>query len=250
MMLHILPIAALKDNYIWLVHNGHDALCIDPGQAEPVLATLAQMNLNLQQIWLTHHHADHTAGVDGLRAAFPHCRVYGGQNIDLKHEYVHEGSELNFAGHRAQVWHTAGHTADHMGYVLHEASQLHVFCGDTLFSAGCGRVFTGTMAQLHASLQRLAALPDNTLFYSAHEYTADNLRFAAAVEPENDGIATALRNLTVPSLPTTLAREKCLNPFLRCNVTAVKQAAEQMAGQNLTDETAVFTALREWKNRF
>lgn len=249
-MLQILPIAALQDNYIWLIHNDRDALCIDPSEAEPVLTVLAQMNLNLQQIWITHHHADHTGGIDDLRQAFADCRVFGATDIAARTDTVDEGDELVFANHRAQVWHTAGHTATHLTYVLQENDQTHVFCGDTVFAAGCGRVFTGTIADLHNSLQRLSHLPDDTLFYPAHEYTAANLRFAAAVETENDDVMAALRNLTVPSLPTTLAQEKRVNPFLRCHVPAVRQAAQGWTGTDLADDAAVFATLREWKNGF
>lgn len=248
-MLRILPIAALSDNYIWLLHDGRDALCIDPSEAAPVLAILTEMNLNLKQIWLTHHHADHTAGVADLLAAYPDCQTHGAADVS-PWRTVGEGDVLAFAGCRAQVWHTAGHTATHLSYVLYDSAQVHVFCGDTLFSAGCGRVFTGTVAALFASLGRFAALPDDALFYPAHEYTRSNLRFAAAVEPDNVAVQAALRDLTVPSLPTVLEREKCINPFLRCGVPAVRAAAQVWAGRNLADDAAVFAALREWKNGF
>lgn len=248
--MNITPLAAFNDNYIWLIDNGRDAVCIDPGDAAPVLDFLQRQHLDLRQIWITHHHGDHTAGIAALRRAFPDCAVYGGRDIEGRTHEASDGSEIAFADGTALVRHTPGHTANHLSYVWRQGGKTHVFCGDTLFSAGCGRVFTGTAAQLYRSLQAFAALPDDTLFYPAHEYTAANLRFAAAVEPDNADIARALNAAAdTPTLPVTLAHEKRINPFLRTAEAAVRQAAVK---QGAADDggVAVFTALREWKNRF
>ncbi|MDO5059074.1 MAG: hydroxyacylglutathione hydrolase, partial [Neisseria sp.] len=209
----ITPIPALNDNYIWLMDNGTEAVCIDPGEAAPVLDFLRENRLNLQQIWITHHHGDHTAGIVALKQAFPECRVYGNHDIAGRTDDAGAGQILPFPAHgkaadavfsdgTAEVWHTPGHTDTHLAYLFRHNGQTHVFCGDTLFSAGCGRVFTGTMEQLYQSLKNFSELPDDTLFYPAHEYTAPNLCFAAAVEPNNPDIQTALQAAeNTPTLP-------------------------------------------------
>ena len=174
-----IPIPAFNDNYIWLAATDNGAMCVDPGDAAPVLAWLAEHNLPLQQIWLTHHHHDHIGGVAALKAAYPEVQVYGAADeITEVTDPVGEGSQVAFGGYTADVWAVPGHTSGHLAYLWQLPQGLQVFCGDTLFSAGCGRVFTGTAAQLFASLSRLASLPSDTLFYPAHEYTASNLRFA------------------------------------------------------------------------
>lgn len=251
MSLHITPVPAFDDNYIWLLrHNGH-TVCIDPGDAAPVAAYLKAHGLTPRQIWLTHHHADHTGGVPALLAQYPQCRVYGHPAFAEAAQAVGEGSTLDFGGLRVEVWSVPGHTDSHLAYLLTDASgRRHVFCGDTLFSAGCGRVFTGTVGQLEHSLQRFAALPDDTLFYPAHEYTAANLRFAAHIEPGNADIQAAANNLSRPSLPVTLAHERRINPFLRTGQPAVAARAAELCSSSLSGESAVFAALRELKNGF
>ena len=209
-----IPIPAFADNYIWLAANEHGAMCVDPGDAAPVMAWLDEHRLPLQQIWLTHHHNDHIGGVADLKAAYPEVRVYGAANeIAEVTDPVAEGSRLAFGGHTAEVWAVPGHTAGHLAYLWHLPQGLQVFCGDTLFSAGCGRVFTGTPQQLFASLGRLAALPDDSLFYPAHEYTAANLRFAAYIEPDNADVIRAQADTRIPTLPVSLRHEKAVNPF-------------------------------------
>lgn len=249
--MNIVPVKAFSDNYIWIIEADGAAVCIDPGEAAPVLAFLEAGRLKLDQIWITHHHDDHTGGIAALKQAFPECRVYGNTDIAAADETVGEGSSVGFAGSTASVWHTPGHTGSHLSYLLQTPGGLHVFCGDTLFSGGCGRVFTGTAAQLYGSLTRFGGLPDGTLFYPAHEYTASNLRFAAFIEPDNADIQTALsRAADTPTLPVTLAHEKRINPFLRCGIPQVAARAAEYAGQDLAGGEAVFAALREWKNGF
>lgn len=250
MSLHIHPLAAFTDNYIWLLVSGAEAVCVDPGAAEPVAGYLKRHGLSLQQIWLTHHHHDHTGGVAALRQAYPDCAVYGHRSFEHTGRAVEEGGRLAAFGRSAEVWHVPGHTDTHLAYVLNAGDRRHVFCGDTLFSAGCGRVFTGTAEQLFHSLQRFNGLPADTLFYPAHEYTAANLRFAAHIEPDNADVARALAELSVPSLPVSLAQERRINPFLRAGLPAVAQRAAALSGQNPADECAVFCTLRALKNDF
>ena len=249
--LNITPIPALSDNYIWLLSDGLNAACVDPAEAAPVLDYLHARGLVLTQIWITHHHRDHTGGIAELKRRFPACTVCGNGDIAEADETVGEGSKIRFAGRHADVWHIPGHTDRHLAYLLHDAGRLHVFCGDTLFSAGCGRVFTGTPEELAASCRRLAALPPDTLVYPAHEYTAANLAFAAHIEPDNADTARARREAAhTPTLPVTLAHERRINPFLRTANPAVRRRAAELSGRELHDETAVFTALRELKNGF
>ena len=250
-MLTITPILALTDNYIWLLHTNTHAICIDPGEAAPVLDYLQRHQLSLQHIWVTHLHHDHTGGIAELQQAFPDCIVYGNDDIPTATQQVGEGSQIHWGEHTASVWTVAGHTDKHLAFILPIDGQNHVFCGDTLFSAGCGRVFTGTMEQLYHSLQRFNALPADTLFYPAHEYTAANLRFAAHIEPDNPHIQTALANsLALPTLPTHLAHEQHINPFLRLSQPLLQQRVAMLIGEACPTELTVFTALRTLKNQF
>ncbi len=268
--MNLLALPAFADNYIWMLHDGHAALVVDPGDAAPVIAALARHRLVLEGILVTHHHPDHVGGVDALR---PHLqgRVWGParERIPAPFEPVHEGDRVALLGHTWRVLEVPGHTAGHVAYVQEAATAPLLFCGDTLFSAGCGRLFEGTPAQMHDSLTRLAALPDDTRVCCTHEYTLSNLRFAAAVEPANADIAahtaacTAARAAERPTLPSTLALERLINPFLRCHVPAVAQAARRHAADAATtvaepaddaaaspDAVAVLATLRAWKNTF
>ncbi|PIT17013.1 hydroxyacylglutathione hydrolase [Snodgrassella alvi] len=253
-MMQIAPLPALSDNYIWLLRQGDQAIVIDPGEAAVVKNYLAAQALNLNAIWLTHAHHDHTGGVAALKQHYPQCEVIGWGEWPEVNRAVDEGSEFEAFGQQIAVWHIPGHTADHLAYILADsAGQQRVFCGDTLFSAGCGRVFPGTMAQMFASLQRLNSLPQDTLFYPAHEYTAANLKFAQVVEPDNPAIRQALsQTATLPTLPVSLAHERDINPFLRTSQPPVIASVVQkgLPEQQSTEPLAVFTCLREWKNRF
>ena len=251
-MLEISFIPAFKDNYIWLLKSGNDAVVVDPGDARPVRERLAAENLQLRAILITHHHADHQGGVPELLADAK-VPVYGPQNESITGCTVplFEGQCIEVLGINFRVIDVPGHTAGHIAYYTPGA----LFCGDTLFAAGCGRLFEGTPAQMLDSLSRLAALPDDTRVYCAHEYTEANLRFAAAVEPENREIqqrqaaVAALRAQGLPSVPSLLAEERATNPFLRSSAPAVIAAAIAH-GAAAGDALAVFTAIRAWKNIF
>ncbi len=254
-MFEVVPVPAFEDNYIWLLVRGSHAVAVDPGDAQPVFAHLAQHALTLTAILCTHHHGDHVGGNRALIARFP-VPVYGpaAEPIPALTHPVQDGDTIALPelDARFEVIGVPGHTAGHVAY--YGAGCL--FCGDTLFACGCGRLFEGTPAQMHASLARLAALPDDTAVYCAHEYTLANIRFAQAVEPANRALleraqhARALRATHRPTLPSTLALERATNPFLRCGVPDVVAAASRRAGVPLTDPVAVFATIREWKNCF
>ena len=254
----VLHVPAFEDNYIWLIRGTSttQAAVVDPGDAAPVLAALPRLGLRPVAILCTHHHGDHTGGINDLLHAFPGLPVYGPgiENIPGLTRPLADGDSVALPeiGVQLQVLGVPGHTRGHLAFYGHG----WLFCGDTLFSAGCGRLFEGTAEQMHHSLGRLAALPGDTLVYCAHEYTLANLRFAATVEPENPAIAawreqaTALRAQDRATLPTTVARECSLNPFLRAATPTVRRAAEQHSGRSLTDELSVFATVRQWKDKF
>lgn len=253
LLLNIVPIPALKDNYIWLIIDiaSNRCLIVDPGDAEPVLKALQALSLKPVGILLTHHHFDHTAGVKELlkNDTMP---VFGSMQEKISSvtnplvgEETIQVENMAFA-----VLPISGHTHGHLAYYGRES----VFCGDTLFTGGCGRVFEGTMSEMYASLQRLAALPPTTKIYCGHEYTTANLAFAALVEPENRDLQQRIkdthqmRTRGLPTVPSLLALERATNPFLRCEEAAVKKAVETYYGQTLNTPEEVFGALRKWKN--
>jgi hydroxyacylglutathione hydrolase len=251
------PVAlpAFRDNYVWgLARDGH-ALVVDPGDATVVEAWLARQGLQLETVLVTHHHPDHTGGLAALIRSH-HPQVCGPrEDIPGITRLLDGGEVLTLPPFgEARVLAVPGHTRAHIAY--HFAESALLFCGDTLFSAGCGRLFEGTAAQLHASLQELARLPDATRVCCAHEYTLANLRFAAAVEPDNpartgrEEAVHDLRARDLPSLPVTLGEERRYNPFLRCDEPAVIAAASRQAGRPLGAGLETLTALRAWKDRF
>ena len=256
-MLSLIPIPAFADNYLWLLHDGRHALVVDPGDAAPVQRVLAELDLELKVILVTHHHADHTGGVDQLRNATS-AKVYGPalENIPKPYTPLSEGDMAQALGLNFQVIDVPGHTAGHIAFYAADINGLPLlFCGDTLFSGGCGRLFEGTPAQMLASLDKLAALPGNTVVCCTHEYTLSNLRFAAAVDPTNaelaryQGHCAALRQAKQPTLPTSIAQELLINPFLRTRSASVRDSAINFDSK-ASDDTAVFTAIRQWKNQF
>lgn len=252
-MLNIKSIPAFNDNYIWLIENS-DRRCavVDPGDAAPVLAYLQQHQLSLEAILITHHHNDHIGGVAELVRQHPNVDVVGPANepIPTLTHAVEGGDQIKLFDEVFFVLGLEGHTRGHIGYV----GDGKLFCGDVLFSAGCGRVFEGTMEQMHTSLSKIAALPEETKVYCAHEYTASNLAFALAVEPDNELLqqyrdkVNRLRAQNKPTLPTTIGHEKWINPFLRTDqATVIRSVANRTQD---SDSLAIFSALREWKNEF
>jgi len=257
--MELVALPAFDDNYIWLLQGGTQALVVDPGDAAPVLRALHERSLALAHILVTHHHADHTGGVAALRAATG-AEVFGPAREQLPEPFtrVAGGEALSLLGVNFQVIDVPGHTAGHVAYFCPDAGGAPLlFCGDTLFSGGCGRMFEGTPAQLLASLDRLAALPDATRVCCAHEYTLSNLRFAGAVEPGNAALrdyalqCQELRARGAPTLPARLETERAINPFLRSRQSSVRQAVRAHApSSSLADDVAVFAALRQWKDTF
>lgn len=240
-----------------MLHDDRRALVVDPGEAQPVLTALAQHGLTLAAILVTHHHGDHTGGVDVLRRRTG-AQVYGPATEDIPEplQRLTDGDVVETLGLRLEVMLVPGHTAGHIAYwgQIPDADPV-LFCGDTLFSASCGRLFEGTPAQMLASLTRLAALPDATRVCCAHEYTLGSLRFALAVEPDNSALqvyqaqALALRQQLSPTLPSSIGLEKAVNPFLRTHLPTVVHAVQQIAPK-ADDPVAVFAALRTWKDKF
>lgn len=256
-MLQIIPIPAFKDNYIWLLRNikGTSCVVVDPGDATPVLHYLNEHQLRLAAILLTHHHADHCGGVIRLLEDFD-ISVYGParESIATINQPLVAGDrvDLSVLNSSFGVFEIPGHTVGHVAYY----GQGVLFCGDTLFLAGCGRLFEGTAQQMYQSLIKLAALPDETLVYCAHEYTLANLAFARAVEPYNSMIEDRIkfveqqREAGKPSVPAKLQLEKATNPFLRCHLPAIKQAAEKFIEKSLNEPVEVFQVIRQWKDNF
>ncbi len=264
-LLQVWPIPAFDDNYIWCIHDGKSAVVVDPGDAAPVLEYLARAQLTLKGILVTHHHADHTGGIIHLLSALgKHIPVYGpaGDNIPGRTHIAQEGDKIEIVSPRISltVFEVPGHTLSHIAYFANmQANVLEpmLFCGDTLFASGCGRLFEGTPSQMSQSLATFAALPKNTLVYCTHEYTLSNIRFALVVEPNNQNLiswsqqAQELRNKGLPTIPTTIGQELQVNPFMRCNQAEVVHAAKAIANQaDLPSPAHVLAVIRPWKDRF
>jgi hydroxyacylglutathione hydrolase len=258
-MPEIVPIPAFADNYIWALLRDEHCVVVDPGDAAPVFAFLAGRNVTLDAILITHHHADHVGGVAALTTRWP-VPVYGpaAENIMGVTHALRENDHValpNFVDEPFRVMEVPGHTSGHIAYVSGDI----LFCGDTLFAAGCGRLFEGTAQQLHTSLMRLAALPEATRVFCTHEYTLSNLRFALAVDGENNALVERSffeqerRSRDLPTLPSSIGLERATNPFLRCAEPALVASARghvHALVSDLSDATAVFSVLRQWKNDF
>ncbi|MEY3885611.1 MAG: hypothetical protein RIS87_1386 [Pseudomonadota bacterium] len=262
--LQIIPIPAFKDNYIWLIHNGRVAIVVDPGDAAPVLETLNHLNLQLHTILITHHHHDHIDGVSSLLDVFTDADIYAPklEKYAFKHNAVNETDVIELADFniKATVIEVPGHTLGHVAYYIQPLESQNkidndgglLFCGDTLFGAGCGRLFEGTATQMLDSLNKLVTLPANTKVYCTHEYTLHNINFALSLEPNNQalierfGKTVKLRNAQQPSLPSSISLELATNPFLRCNSSEIKSSLRLLNASYL--ET--FSAIRELRNHY
>ena len=260
-MLQIEPVKAFQDNYIWLISapGSNSAFVVDPGDANPVISALQDAGKTLVGILITHHHADHIGGLDAL-LRHQQVPVYGppSQRIVQISNTVTESSSIDVLGHSFRILEVPGHTREHIAWFSDDPALAHpvLFCGDTLFAAGCGRMFEGSPPQMHTSLQKLAALPADTAVYCAHEYTMGNLRFAKAAMPDNRNLQVryrqeqAKRDQGLPTIPSTIGAELETNPFLRCNdaqVVASLAAESRLEG---SEPWQVFGALRRWKDDF
>nr|WP_026375319.1 hydroxyacylglutathione hydrolase [Aestuariibacter salexigens] len=254
-MLSIHPIPAFNDNYIWCIQRDNHAVVVDPGDAAPVLAYCKDNNLSLTAILITHHHWDHTDGIADLLVAFPGIPVYGPHNdiATISHRLAEGDSvSLDELQLTLSVLAVPGHTLDHIAYV----SDIGLFCGDTLFSGGCGRLFEGTPAQMHQSLNKLMSLPGDMPVFCTHEYTLANLKFARAVDPQNAALekyqrwAEQQRQHGKPTLPSNIANERDINPFVRTGQPDVIASAATHSGQSDIAGEQVFAALRGWKDNF
>jgi hydroxyacylglutathione hydrolase len=256
--MHLHPLPAFTDNYIWILHDGARAVVVDPGESAGVQTYLADHRLALDTILITHHHGDHTGGVAALREATG-ARVIGPVREAMPEplQRVAGGETIEVLSQTFEVIDVPGHTAGHIAFYAKEVAGLPLlFCGDTLFSAGCGRLFEGTPAQMLDSLTRLAALPAATRVCCTHEYTLSNLRFAQTVEPGNAALTQyrqwcdQQRAQNLPTLPSTIGLEQAVNPFLRAHQPSLAAAAQTHNPACGNDPLAVFAALREWKNVF
>ena len=257
--MQLISLPAFTDNYIWMLHNNGHALVVDPGDSRPVIEALNRLNVKLEAILITHHHSDHTGGVDELRR-LTRCQVFGPAKETMPEPITRliEGETVELLGLSFHVVEVPGHTAGHIAYYGQQFNGTPLlFCGDTLFSGGCGRLFEGTSAEMLNSLDRLSTLPNDTLVCCAHEYTLSNLKFALTVDPTNKYLADysatckTKRAKLQPTLPSTIGTERSINPFLRSREPALIEAVQTFdANANAKDEVSVFAALRQWKNSF
>ena len=254
-MINIEPIKAFNDNYIWLATTNEGSIVIDPGEAHKTIKYLKENDLNLDAILITHHHFDHTGGIEDM-LKFRNVDVYGPvNNIPSINKQLRDGDLFSVIGIDFKIIEIPGHTLDHIAFFSENNGNPVLFCGDTLFSSGCGRVFEGTYEQMHKSILKLKSLPSNTKIYSGHEYTQSNLKFAMEVEPLNQKLISRyndvqdLLNKGIPTLPTTLELELEVNPFLRCQAREVQNSVVKQFNTS-NHENEIFKALRQWKDNF
>ena len=255
-MINIEPIKAFDDNYIWLMTTNEGSIVVDPGENINLLKVIEKKNIKLDAILITHHHYDHTGGIEELLIKYPNLKVYGpNNNVDLIKSRLGDGELLNVIGIDFEVIEIPGHTLDHIAYYANINNSPVLFCGDTLFAGGCGRVFEGTFDQMYDSLMKLKKLPKNTRIYCGHEYTINNLKFAKAVEPDNIDLiirydeALDLRKNNIPTLPSTISIELKTNPFLRADENNVQKIISHKFKTGFS-EKEIFSALRQWKDNF
>ena len=255
-MINIEPIKAFDDNYIWLMTTNEGSIVVDPGENINLLKVIEKKNIKLDAILITHHHYDHTGGIEELLIKYPNLKVYGpNNNVDLIKSRLVDGELLNVIGIDFEVIEIPGHTLDHIAYYANINNSPILFCGDTLFAGGCGRVFEGTFDQMYESLMKLKKLPQNTRIYCGHEYTINNLQFAKAVEPDNIDLiaryndALDLRKNNIPTLPSTLSIELKTNPFLRAEKNNVQKIISHKFKTGFS-EKEIFRSLRQWKDNF
>lgn len=252
-IIHAIP--ALKDNYIWLMHSedAKSTYIVDPGEAEPVLEKLDLLKFSLDGILITHHHPDHTGGIDELLKHYS-VPVFGTPRIKQVTNIVCDKDILFLSGHEFEVISIPGHTRDHVAY--HSAQDSILFSGDTLFSSGCGKLFEGTPQQMHTSLSALSSLPPSTKIYCGHEYTENNTSFAMNVDPKNKSLqkyaekVRILRMQNKPSLPSTIGLELEINPFLRADNKNIQEAAKSYTNKSHLDVNQTFAAIRKWKDSY